>query len=292
MIRKTRYGPDAMTDALHLCAGSVQRTAHAAWQFALRNGKSLSVEARLDGAWLRLTNPLQLTELPDPLWRLLTVNAELPAGARVAIPPRGARAILVDVFVENEASAPDRAHSACATLMQAASIVAGTHESTGDRCADPPSDGDRISAGARVCELISEAGWPNKPLADGTIEVPLEARGGPYQTLVEPHGDGLRARVAVASGTMGRDSREAVGALLLVASAALTSVRAAAESEGSVGRIRFEALLPPAPTAAEWDRTLGSLASACEHFGAEARALSAESLAREYLRVKPILHGG
>lgn len=281
-------GPDPVTDALHVCAGKVERIAPAGWRFALHNGKPLSVEASLGGPWLRLTTSLRLRQTPDWCWRLLAVNAQLPAGARLALlPGRAIPALLVDVFIEDDGAVTRRTNDACAVLTEAADIVAALRADSRGRGAEPAAAGARTetSASISIGDLISEAGWPNKPLAQGTVEVPIEARGGPYAALVEPHLRGLRASIDIVDGTLSPPSREAVGAMTLAASAVLRGVRAAAEPDESSGRIRFEALLPPTPNVAECDRTLGSLASAGEHFGPEAQALAAASLAREYLRM-------
>jgi hypothetical protein len=135
-------------------------------------------------------------------------------------------------------------------------------------------------------QICAEAGWPFVERASGKLAVELEVANGFYQALLVPTGRGVQIGCDLATCDAAPLCRQAIGGLLLAASAAVRLVRAAI-APGEVPPVaRFEVVFASAPCPLELANALESLSVACSHCGEEVNMLQDHAVAQRYLELR------
>lgn len=268
----------AVTEALGVIASPVVRLRAGEWRFSLSNGKSGPFRGRLDEGWLMLRAPIHPPH-DTSLWSLLRTGSDLDGSAKIAI-RSGDRApdLRADLPLDGGVDLEARVKATCSGLAAALGLLDG-HKPAAPAAGTSGADGRDLGA------LLKEAGWSFTERDGGARIVDLETPRGSYRAEVtgrEAFGVRMAAPLAHA-GTLSNASREAIGLLLLTASACLRLARGAVVPAQRGLTLRLEVVFPETPSATEIDHALAALSVGCAHFGPESEALLEEDLAVKYL---------
>lgn len=311
-----------ITDSLKKCSPSVEQIAPEHWKFALSNGASLHVTARMEEEWLLLDAPLPnsgkygltfskgvwelfqgtLLEVslrnsgkrglttPRSVWELLQGNAQVPGGGKfVILPDEQSAHLCAEILLDDEVDLAGRIHQACAGFKTALERLRGGKMK--DYQADPhpvifAADPGQ-SMGCDLLRLCHEAGWPFAERSAERLVVDLEVPDGFYQAILEKRMSRVHVWVElIACESLPQQCRQALGILLLTA-CRIVMVRATAEEREDRTTARFEVVFASPPCAAELAHALSALSVACRFFGREAKVLQQdEVVASEYLALQ------
>lgn len=293
---KTRENQIAIS--LTRCAASVKEAGSGHWEFALANGKTLGVSARLVEDWLLLDAPLADGMARGSWWDLLRLNATLQGLSKFVLMP-DARTVHLRADIplpEDEDSESDcgsqlegvlitRLLETCAGLKAAYRSFRGekmSEHSMPDSPVNPEGPGkNRVEELRRLC---GDTAWPFIERSAGKLMIDLDVRGGFYQAAVEQRDEGAEVAVEIVrSEALGEASRQALSLLLLGTGALVRLARPSIEERENQIAARFEVRFTTTPTAVELAHAFASLSIACAMSGREARALQDETLARDYL---------
>jgi hypothetical protein len=258
---------------------AVEPAEPAVWKLLASNGRDLAATARLAGGWLLLDAPLPpfgVEGAAAGVWDLLRWNAALPGPVKLVLPP-GPPAVRLraELPVDVALDLPARVREVSAGLEAAAALLAG----------ETPARPAGAAATVDLARLSEEAGWPFVARAGG-LAVGLDAGDGLHQAMVAEEAGAVRVTVALGTdGAAAPRCLEALGTLLLRASAAVRMARAAAGGTNGTAAARFEVCFAAAPVhPGELDHALAALSVACRMAGREARILAEnEVMAGRYL---------
>jgi hypothetical protein len=283
--------------SLEKCAGSVRQTNRGRWDFALVNGKSLPMTARLYDEWLLLDAPVSDRLGRQDLWRLLRLNGTLGGLCKfVLMPNRGSVHLRADVPLpdhENvicdsedlEATMSIRLSEVCSDLKSAFCSLRG--EQTGIRTIPQVDSAVCERQGKELRQRLAEAGWPFIERSAGTLMVELDAQGGFYQAIAQQRGMGAYLSVELSSfdGLAGI-GRQALSTLLLSAGGQAKLARPAIDEQTNRITARFEVTFTSIPAVNELTHALSALSVASEICGRETRAIQDETIATHYLTIR------
>jgi hypothetical protein len=273
----------AVTEALGVSASPVVRLRAGEWRFPMVNGKSGPVHGRLDEGWLELRVPIHPSHESSP-WSLLRIGSHLHGPAKIAMRSGGrAPDLRADLSLDGDVDLEARVAAACSGLAAGLGLIDGQKTAA-------PAAGTSGAAGRDLGALLQEAGWSYTDRDGGARIVDLEAPRGPYRAEVtDRKGLGVRLAAPLAhAGTLSHPSQEAIGLLLLTASARLRLARGAVLSAQRGLNLQLEVVFPRTPSAAEIDHALAALSVGCANFGPETEALMEKDLAVNYLLARGV----
>jgi hypothetical protein len=286
--------------SLDECAGSVKQTGRGRWDFALVNGKSLPVTARLSDDWLLFDAPVRDRLEGDDLWRLLRLNGTLGSLCKfVLMPDRHSVHLRADVPLARHEGDPgdfddDLNPTGAVSLTELCSdLKAGFHSFKEEQISVPAVS----QVDSAACEHLSEelrqrcadAGWPFIERSPGTLMVELNARGGFYQAIVQRRGMGAHLSVELSSfDDLSGAGRQALSTLLLSGGGQVKLASPAVDEQPDRIAVRFRVVFSALPAVGELTHALSALSIASEICGRETRAIQDDSIARHYLAISDI----
>ncbi|HVR30784.1 MAG TPA: hypothetical protein VMS86_14775 [Thermoanaerobaculia bacterium] len=281
-------GEAVVEQALRKQALAVTRQGRTRWRFALANGRSFAVSARLAADWLLLQSAPFDWPAAAGLWPLLQLDARLAGPGKVAL-ASGRPRLAAELPVEEGVDLGVRLAEACADFRRAAAILegeTGAGEPAGSGAPEVATEGPAAPEPSALPRLLGEAGWSAGERAPRRWAVDLDTPGSFHQALVEEDAAGsvrLAAELAVTP-ALGAAGLRALAWLLLEANGCVRLARAAAGEQAASAR--FEVRFASPPVAEELGHALASLSVACRDFAREARALASEEVAGVYLALR------
>lgn len=290
------WSSGAIASAFRRSAGRVDRAEAAAWWFELHNGKPMSVWATFRGDCLRLSAWGRLPRHDTPSWKVMTSNGRLPAGARFTLDAvTGSPALRVETHIDREFMDAGAISSACALMARAGSIMHDIDDDADEPLAHPADKTARATNQSRPSwiDAWTDAESPVTELGDGRWGVDVETRAGRTRVIVDHRAKGTQCLVNLMSAPAAAAPREAMARFLLCATDAVMFVRVATlrENADCVAAVCLETWLPAEPRPVDVDRGVYGLASVCDRFAPEARALADEWLAESYNNARHVNNG-
>lgn len=282
-------------ESLHKCASLVEEVGPGAWNFILNNGSMLLVNARADEQWLHLDAPVAIDKKGgtggakhdakhDP-WQLLKLNQGLGGFSKVAfLPGQSTPRVRAEISLDEEVDLAQRLREACAGLKVAAGKLHGEkrEEHVGAGPLSRATEDESSTVLKRLCE---ESGWKFTERSGPMLAVDLETRSGFYQAQVaEQFGGAISLTVELTgAASPSEKSKQAIGTMLLQASALVRLSRATVRETEAGATASFEVLFQTPPCAAEFGHGLSALAVACGLCGHAGEAMWDETVASHYL---------
>ncbi len=287
IARLDTHAPDRVHDALSDVLPTVMRTARTRWQFATSDGhRGAGV---IDDDWFTLDVNLGAagdgrSPWPGTLFNLLQWNAALPGLSKFAIAPHDRSLRLrSEIMIDGQTPYEDRIRRICTDLDSAFRIYVD-RACDGGPTLEPAAAGSLIAASADIESLCREADLPVHRDVNGQLTTASAMEESVHIGLEPTAETGLRISTdlpARADGTHGQ--RRAVALLLLLATASVRMVRAAARPKKDRTIVSLEVEFPRTPSVAELIATRAALSIAHAQSSAEARLFQNEDLAHRYL---------
>jgi hypothetical protein len=216
-------------------------------------------------------------------WKLLALNATLPGRVKFVAPGGGQTVrVRAELPLDGDTHVCERVRETCGGLA-----VAMRRLQAGELGTDEILPGPPLSKAANLGELCEAARWPFIERPDGRLVVDLGVPSTFQQASVEQRATGevhVWADLAAGDPIPAPMCQQALGILLLRASAAIRMARAAAELSPGARGVRFEVAFASEPSAAELAHTLSALSVACRLYAREAAFLQRdETVAGAYL---------
>lgn len=257
-------------------------------------GSRLTMTAFLDGDWLRFQAPLaggriHGLALPACAWELLERAADL-CFAKIATPKNADQAQLAaEVPLDADLPLARAIAQIAAAFVGASAAIRGSQRTADPARANDAADVEAtaVITGADLAQVCSAAQWAFNQRPDGRLAVPLESRAGFHEAIVEHTVRGVRARLDVPlEGELTEASRQAIGSVLLVVAGLHRMVRTAVDTVGDPPAAVLEVALGDAPTPELVAHALAALSLACDRCAREVKALTDDSLAKQYLAAR------
>lgn len=205
------------------------------WQLTLKNRILLETQARIDGEWLCLESEVAALSGRTP-WELLLENARLPGSVKIVRPGGDASArIRADIPLSANGETSELLADQGRRLLSAASTLAHPITQAPAGAGGPESVDLELVDFEAACE---SSGWGFRHGLEDSVVVTLGNRSRTFRARLAIHPPGeLRGSVSLAT-FAGLDAcrREAIGELLLAASARVPLVRAHAMESSCVPR--------------------------------------------------------
>jgi hypothetical protein len=266
----------------------------AGFSLELPGGRHTRLQLHVGDSWADLTIEPGEESAPIGHWDALALNAAADGMARLVLRPGDpALALRADVRLAADEDASPRLAAACGDLRRLADAVdrrsRGSNADAGAaRAPEADAASARPQAGTDIEALLTEAGWPFVRRASHRLAVDL---GLPeqFQQAFITEGPGGRRRARATLAVIGAPTvatRDALGVLLLTASALVRTACAGCVDQDGESAVFFEAPLGETPDACDVDAALGAVAMACQMAGREARTLIDERIASAYLAAR------
>lgn len=247
---------------------------------------------RLEDDWLLLSRPVNRVVPRGRLSDLLRRNATLDGLVKFAGLPGRRTEIRAEIPLDLELDLDQQIEAVARGLGRASAALRETAHAPTPAQASPPA-GTQAGTGVDLPALCAELGMAFTERDDGALSVELPGVAGLCgHARLEPAsrtGGGFRAWLALGPcGELGPESREALGVLLLSASATVRLARAVVRpgDEGEMAGVEVQ--WPTVANARALEHALGALAAGGRYFGREVNALCDPSVARAYLDTKAL----
>lgn len=283
--------------SLERCARSVKQTSRGRWEFAVVNGKSLPMTARLSEEWLTFDAPVGDRLASRDLWRLLLLNGALGGPCKfVLMRDRSAVHLRADLPLQDgeddvfETGPGNYSIDATALSEVCSQFKVAFRGFKGEEMV--PRALPQIDSAGRehwseaLRQRCTEANWPFIERSPGALTIELDVRGCFYQAIVQQRGLGAHVSVELSSyeGLAGRN-RQALSVLMLSAGGQVKLARPAVEEQANRIAARFEVFFASIPRVTELTHALSALSLASELCGREAKAIQDDTVARHYLAI-------
>jgi hypothetical protein len=255
------------------------------WRMHLCNGKDVSATARLADRWFTVTTELDRRVRRNDHWRLLEVNADLPAWSRVVLATeRRSPWLRVDVPLGYDRDVGASVAGAAATLLDAVASLEGQPHGTNhtDECAADSAD---IEHAASVREALEAGSWAPREVTPATFDVVLATRRTRHVTCTVS-AESVRCEVVIVpAADPAPVSQAAIGKLLLLGTDQTPAVRGVVRHSTAGCSIALECLIDKRAAREHLDGALAGLESCADALGREIEALLHEPVAARYLEV-------
>jgi len=255
----------------------VERVEGQQWELVFTNSHAQYATARLDEDWLLLDAPLGANAGGFAPGKLLAWNGRLSGNSKYALAPGGATHLRAEIPLLEGVQLRNRLGGACLGFQEALRLLEGEADAVA------ASDAAGSETASDLISLMADSGWPFTERSAGRLAVPLEARQGFFQAMVEA-GAGSAVRVSldlVRWEEPSPQSRQALSVLLLTACGALRLARAVAEEADSRTSAWFEVRFSEAPEVAELACALAALSVAPRRCGREAAQPEDDRIAKQ-----------